>query len=430
MGKQKIIIWIIFVWVNFTISQNIIAQDFVFRDSVYVENIKSVKLATAGNQLAFAAIPLGSDFQVTLYFDDLDASTKEYAVSIIHCNKDWTPSSQLNELEYLKGFDKEPIRDISLSFNTFIPYIHYSISLPNDDIGWKISGNYLLKVVNRDNNDKVVITRRIVVYESLMQVVSKMTRPVDVSKSDTHQELDYEVRHPGIIVRSPRTELSTTVLQNNRWDNCISDIYPIFSRSESENFDYQDKIVFEAGKEFRFFDMRGLNVVGENILTSDRVEDGYEVVLRKERINNYVSYLYRKDINGNYVIGCYDNGAEDCATKGDYAYVYFTLASQNPIEDKSVYITGAISDWGLKPEFKMTYNESQQLYEAEVLLKQGYYNYQYTLVDNKTGKRDDNYLQGNWFETENSYSIIVYYRAFGERYDRVVGYGVFDSRQY
>ena len=430
MGKQKIGIGFVLGLVCMSYNLALQAQDFKFIDSVYVDNIKSVKFHVAGNPLALPVIPLRSDVPLELSFDDMETNTKDYTVTIIHCNKNWMPSEQINELEYLTGYNNAPIRNFSLSFNTFVRYTHYSISLPNYEVGWKLSGNYLLKVVDNDNDDKIVITRRFIVFEPLMKLAPTVTRTAEVSKSTTHQELDFELQYPDFKIRSPRTELSATVMMNNRWDSAIQDINPVFIHNESAIFDHQDKVVFEAGKEFRFFDMRGLNILGENVQAVRRIPEGFEVDLRKELINTNATYLFRKDINGNFVIDCYDVDVSECDTKGDYAYVFFTLSSPEELEGKSIYITGAISDWQLKPEFKMHYNESKGVYEAEVMLKQGYYNYQFTTFDEATKKRDDSYLQGNWFETENTFTIIVYYRGFSDRYDRPVAFGIFDSRKY
>ncbi len=430
MGYKQIYYYFFLLFSLVVNLSDLKGQEFKFIDSVYVSNIKSVKFHMAGNPLTLAAIPLASEFPLVLSFDDMDTDSKDYSVSIIHCNKNWTPSEQINELEYLTGYNDAPIRDISLSFNTLVPYVHYFIALPNSEVGWKISGNYLLKVVDRDNDDNVVITKRFIIYEPIMKIVPSVTRTVEISKSTTHQELDFEVQHPGVIVRSPRTEMSATIIMNYRWDNAITDVNPVFIKPESAVFDHQDKIVFEAGKEFRFFDMRGLNILGENVNYIRRVPEGFEVTLRKESVNSNATYLFRKDINGSFVIDCYDVDVIECDTKGDYAYVFFSLDSPDEFQGKSVYITGAITDWQLKPDFKMQYNHSKGVYEAEILLKQGYYNYQFTVVDQVTKKRDDNLLQGNWFETENSFSIIVYYRGFSDRYDRPVAFGVFDSRKY
>lgn len=402
------------------------AQEFRYIDSTYVQNIRSVKFNPSGNPLLMPLIPLSGGLGLELSFDDLDNTTKDYTYTIIHCNADWTPTQGLSELEYIVGFTHEVIPTGQLSFNTLIPYIHYSLLLPNNDVGWKISGNYLLKIT--DPNNIVVLTRRFVVYESIMDIIPRNVRPANLEKDRTHQEFDFEVKFKDLIIRNPRAELIATAICNGRWDNAIYGLTPVFSRTQSVDFDYQDKVIFPAGKEYRFFDMRNVSYGGENIINIKRVPDGYEADLRPEKITTNISYLFRTDINGNYVIDCRD--FDECDLRGDYVYVFFTLISPNEIEDNDVYITGAFNDWHLRPEHKMTYNSSKGRYEAEILLKQGYYNYQFTLYNPKSKVRDDYELQGNWHETENKFTIILYYKPFGERYDRAVSVTILDSRKF
>lgn len=69
----------------------------------------------------------------------------------------------------------------------------------------------------------------------------------------------------------------------------------------------------------------------------------------------------------------------------------------------------------------MKYNAARQRYEGQLLLKQGYYSYQY-LMDTGNGRGTTNPVEGNYYQTENEYSILVYYRQAGARYDRLVGW--------
>ncbi len=423
---MKVLSVIYIIIINF-VSNQLIAQEFRYVDSIYVQNIRSVKFNPSGNPLLMPLIPLNSSTGLELSFDDLDNVTKDYNYTIIHCNADWTPTQTLSELDYINGYTHDIISTGKLSFNTIIPYIHYSLLLPNDNLSWKISGNYLLKVTGPEN-DKVVITRRFVVYESIVDIIPRNVRPAKVEKDRTHQEFDFEVNFKETVIRNPRVELNATAICNGRWDNAIYGLTPVFSRTKSVDFDYQDKIIFPAGKEFRFFDMRNVTYGGENIVNIKRVTDGYEAELRPEKINTYIAYLYRTDINGSFVIDCRD--LDECDLRGDYVYVFFTLISNSEIEDNDVYITGEFNNWELKPEHKMTYNVGKERYEAEILLKQGYYNYQFTLFNRKTKVRDDYELQGNWHETENKFTIILYYKPFGERYDRVISVTTLDSRKY
>ncbi|HHU35332.1 MAG TPA: DUF5103 domain-containing protein, partial [Bacteroidetes bacterium] len=75
----------------------------------------------------------------------------------------------------------------------------------------------------------------------------------------------------------------------------------------------------------------------------------------------------------------------------------------------------------------MEYDESREEYTKSLLLKQGWYNFQYVLVDAQ-GKTDELMFEGSHYETENDYLIIVYYRNPRERYDRIIGYQSIKSR--
>ena len=419
--------FVFLISLGLSLCSKIKAQDFKYIDSTYVDYIRSVKMHPAGNPLLMPLVPLNGGLGIEFSFDDLNNNAKDYNYTIIHCNANWSPTESLSELEYITGYTSDIIRNPKLSFNTLIPYLHYDLQLPNVDMGWKLSGNYLLKVTDPDTK-QVVITRRFVVNEAIMDIKPRNTRTTDQSKDKTHQEFDFEISWRDLNIRNPRIELTATAIKNGRWDDAIYGLTPVFSRAQSVDFDYQDKIIFPAGKEYRFFDLRSVSFGGENVDNIRRVPDGYEAVLRPEKINTEVSYLSRIDLNGNYVIDCRD--IEDCNTYGDYVFVYFTLLSPTEIENNDIYITGGFNDWQLKSDHKMTYIPGKGRYEAEVLLKQGYYNYQYTLFNPKTGVRDDYELQGNWHETENKFTIIAYYHPFGARYDRPVAVTTMDSRKF
>ncbi|MFQ5446781.1 MAG: DUF5103 domain-containing protein, partial [Saprospiraceae bacterium] len=247
-----------------------------------------------------------------------------------------------------------------------------------------------------------------------------------VSKSRTHQEVDFTITHKGFEIRNPRQELSVTVMQNGRWDNAITDLKPLFSRAEEQVFDYQDKIVFPAGKEFRYLDLRSLRYGSENIQYVDYINDHYEVSLYQDKKRSNGGYREYEDINGNFVIETLDEDNNDL--ESDYANVLFTLKSPGEMYDYDLYIFGGLSDWQLRPDCRMVYNPAVNAYVGKLLLKQGYYNYLYAAVNKATGEIDFEETEGNWFEAKNNYTILVYYRPFGSRYDRLIGAYTFSSR--
>lgn len=391
----------------------------VYRNQVFEPNIKSVRFHLDGLPLSYPIIELGSGSQFLLAFDDLDEEeeSKNYVYSLIHCDADWRVSD-LSEMEYLDGFSEDLIRDFDFSFNTRKLYTHYRLTLPNRNVNWTRSGNYLLMVFEDEEEKRLVLTRRFMVVEPVFSIEARLTNTADVGKSRTHQEIDFSVFYNGVNVRNPMTEVKATVLQNGRWDNALVGIRPKFLRTDQLIFDYQDAIVFPAGKEYRFLDIRTLQVQVEKIAGIDRYNDRWEVQVVPELSRLQAPYFYERDINGKFVIETKDDRNDEL--ESEYVYVFFTLDVPAPLLDQDVYLFGEMTDWSMKPEYRLVYNDLNTSYVGKVLLKQGFYNYKYVTVHpEKPDSADEEQLEGNWYEAENEYVILVYYRPFGQRYDRL-----------
>ena len=425
-------------------------------DEIFVDNIKTVRFHVDGIELSSPMVELNSSTRLALSFDDMEDDGKRYYYKLTHCNKDWTPSN-LSPLEYLDGFEESEIDNFNYSARTMNSYVNYQLLLPNNDVTWTKSGNYLLSVYNEENNE-LVFVRRFVVFESIVAVAPKMVRPSNVSKMRSHQEIDFSVDYSGFNIRNPRMEISASVLQNQRWDNAIMNVSPYLERLEELIFDYQDKIVFPGGNEFRFTDLRSVRFRGVGVVHVDRDENGYNLILAKDGKRQATSYLFSQDLNGNFVIQNTDfsntsNGRStiDSTLNGsgfdvqfglnglrnddrsnfqsDYVNVLFSLASPTEYFDQSVYIIGKFTDWQIKPAYKMVYNNRINAYVSKQYLKQGYYDYLYALVDESSKKPEFilDETEGNRQETNNLYTILIYYSPFGARYDRIIGQVSFTS---
>lgn len=404
-------------------------EDVIFDNTIYQENIASVTFRIEDLYLSLPVINLDSDLPLVLEFDDLDGDVKDYTYTFVHCDQNWKPTN-IAQLEYLDGFGEDRITDYSYSFKTLKEFTHYQLDLPSRNMRWTKSGNYLL-IIYEDEGYKVpVITRRFVVVDPKVRVDGKLVPPAKVSKTRTHQEIDFEVDYDKFPIRSPQQEIKATILQNGRWDNAIVGLAPNFTRLNAIAFDYQDKIVFPAGKEYRYADLRSFRLAGPGIGEIELSEEFYEVYLLPENTRDTKVYITRRDANGKFVIETQDQN--DWQLSSEYAYVRFFLKTSQPFYDDDVYIFGALSDWQAKPEFRMEYNAAINAYVGLALLKQGYYEYEYvTLPRNAKGdlpvvSREE--TEGNWYETENEYSVLIYYRPFGERYDQVIGSYTFSTQ--
>ena len=387
-------------------------------DTVYVDYINSTKFHVEGLFNTVPLINLNSGGRLELTFDDLDTETRNYVYRIVHCDRDWNESS-LAMNEYLDGFIYGQIETFALSFNTKTSYVNYQLFLPNREVQFTKSGNYLLHVYEGSTEELPVLTRRFMVVEPLMTVEARLVGAANVSKFDTHQEIDFRVNHPNVDIRSPRTEVTATVLQNGRWDNALRNLQPFLIKPEQLVFDYQDKVVFPAGREYRFADIRSLRTYSGNVVDIRNNKDNWDVTLRKDNKRNNSSGLTQNDLNGGFIIESLDNNRD--MVESDYADVLFVFDTQREFWDQEVYLFGGFTDWQIQPWHRMVWNERINAYVGRSFLKQGFYNYSYVTVDQESREISTEMTEGDWYETENLYTILVYWRPFGARYDQLVG---------
>ena len=388
-------------------------------------DITTVQLFLAGAPLTMPIVELNAaNNTLWLQFDHLGPDVKDYLYTIVHCESDWS-ESDLQDNDYIDGYAEDRIQDYENSINTLTVYTHYRLPLPNRNMRWTKSGNYLLKIFDNDDDHRLVIVRRFMVVEAAWLTEAQLVRPAEVQKMNTHHEIDFSVNPRGSRVTNPRNDVKAYVLQNGRWDNAIGPLENNFVRGDALVFDFQDKIVFPAGNEWRFFDMRSLAYRGERVRNISELTNYYEVTLIPDDVRNGRGYLYQGDINGRFSVENtnYNQGLDQC----DYAEVLFSIQRNLPEQDADVYVFGELSDWELKPEFKMRYDQEAKVYYCAPFLKQGFYNYQYQVIDRHSGEPDEDGFEGNWYETGNLYTILVYYHPYGDRYDRLMSAITLDS---
>lgn len=390
-----------------------------YDDMIYSSEIKSVQLYKEGWELSYPVIAFNSNEKIVLSFDDLNAGAKTYSYTIIHCTSDWQPSG-LFQAEYIEGFYQNHITEYFSSFNTFIKYTNYRLVIPNEEMKPKYSGNYLLKVFENYDEKQVVLTRRFYVCENTVSIIGRIKRPVLTKFQDCCQEILFSIFHPNFPVYSPMTDLKVVVNQNNRKDIALTGLKPLFIKTDELVYENQTTQVFPGGNEFRNFDIKSMRYQSEFIRSISFEHPNYYIDLTTSKPRNNSRYFFDNDLNGNFVIQVQEGVRNN--TDADYTVVIFRLDSPLPFENGDVYVTGRFNSWGLEPLNKMEYNYEEKAYELSMLLKQGYYNYQYTFVDRKTSVQDTGVIEGNFYETENDYYIYVYFREPGSRYDRLIAY--------
>jgi hypothetical protein len=394
-------------------------------DSIYIESLRAVRFNTAGNPFGTPIMDLKTG-RLGLSFDDMEVDIRDMLYSIEQCDRNWQPS-KLDRLEYIEGLQEDRITQYKSSYTTNIPYMHYSLAIPTESMRITKSGNYILKVFEDNAEKSLVLTRRFVVYEQIVVPIPTMTFSVP-TKYNTHHELDVNIEPKQFRIQNPMNDIRLTIMQNGRWDNAYYGVKPAYVQGDRIVFDYQDAIVFPAGKEWRYVDLRSSRFRSERVQSINKGDQTWDFLLRTDLDRGREPYILYPDINGQFYIETTDyDGSSESYIRADYVNAQFSLLKKTPIEDADIYIYGGLTDWKIDDRFKLEYDYGTNMYEADVLLKQGFYNYAYAIVPKNKKSVDIATLEGDWYEAENEYTILVHFTPFGGRHDRVIGFYTFKS---
>lgn len=395
--------------------QNTSAQT-VYTDKVYKPGIKTVELYNIAKEGSFPIINLASGEQLLFDFDELGSNYHTYNYTIEHCDAEWNPS-RISPTEYLQPFTEDRIQEYRNSTNTIQKYVHYELLFPNRNIAPKLAGNYLLKVYESDANNPI-ITRRFYVVNNHANIFAEVAVSQNIALRATNQKINFQIDFNGMAIQNPYGDVRILVMQNARPERAQLNTRPTFIRGNSLLYNDVSINDFAGGNEFRHFDTRSLRLNSERVQRIFRDTTNTVLLLTDQNRGND-DYLQLYDNNGGFNIR--NQEGRDPRYDADYAQVYFNLSASGAPVDQSVYVIGKYNDYTLNDASKMTYDVARGRYYFNTLMKQGIFDYQYVLVD-KSGNANYGALEGNHFETENDYQLLVYYRPPGARWEELVGF--------
>jgi len=423
------VLFLITVLMLYCLINNTLMAENVLENKGFVENyclpsIKSVKAYRTGRDLNNPIVELNSDETITVEFDDLSDEGSSYDYTFIHCTYSWQPSD-LIYMDYCNGFEYNRVDNYRNSMGTMQPYIHYSLSFPNDQVSFKISGNYILKVVDSYDHDKVVLLQRFMVVEPVLSMNAKIRQSLDPSLTFTSQQMELEVDVKPLGSIDPDHDIVTVVCQNGQTDNQLVGIKSTYIYQNKIRYTSPECLIFDGCNEYRNINIKSYSYQTPKIVRIENYGAEMHVRLSPDFNNFRQDYSENPDLDGKYIVKRDDSN--DSNVEADYAWVYFTLNIPE-LENSDVYVYGEFTGWTINPDYKLTYNHQSNSYELKALLKQGYYNYRYVVVDGASGIVSHSRLEGNHYSTENTYQVTVYYKSPSVRYWRLVGIKTISSR--
>ena len=391
------------------------------RTTKMAENLRTLRMTVDGDASRFPVLKLNSNEKLEVSFDDLTHEYQRYTYKIEHCDVEGNPTTELFESDYVRTTDDQVvITNYEPSENTTVQYTHYAFSIPNTNMRPLISGNYRLTVSteNEEDEEVVVLQTYFAVVDTKVGIYPSATTNTEVDWNDTHQQIELKVDCSNLVVRDAQSEIKTLVMQNRRFDNMAKDVPFTAQNGNVLLWDHSRGLIFDAGNEYRKMEILSTRYPGMHGESVRWFDPYYHYTLQTDYPRR--NYLYDEDRNGQSVVRY--EGAGDADTQADYVMTHFVLDSPQLPEGKEVYVSGQWTSLGVAPQYKMHYNHADACYEANILMKCGYYNYLYLCASKSNPQVGSTMpIEGNYFQTENEYDILVYYRPTGSRYWQLVG---------
>lgn len=390
------------------------------RTQVADSRFKSLQVHLAGNDYFPPIITLNGEDKIKISFDELNEERSYLRYSVVHCNADWQPSDLL-ESEYVSGFNYADITDYKFSMGTLCHYVHYSFTLPNDEINFLVSGNYLVKVYYDDDPDNILLQARFYVSENAVSVGTSVTSRTDIDYNNKHQQVSFVIDTKDYHIRNMYSDIKAFVSQNSRIDNEVMVDRPLMVSGKKITYDHNKNLIFEAGNEFRRMETVAQHGISMNVEKMTFHHPFYHAQLFTDHIRDNEPYIYDRTQMGRFTIR--SSEATDSDNGAEYIMTHFTLDTGGQLSNGDIYLNGEFTNNLFTPTTLMKYDPSTGLYTTNLLLKQGAYNYQYLFVPHISTQGYSS-IEGNKYQTVNEYLVRVYHRDPAARYDRLIGFGL------
>ena len=382
---------------------------------IFDQNVRTLTLTVNDDPTLPPYLPFGGRQHLVIEWDEMSHNYKRYVYHIDHCDWDWQPTDGIFESDFLEGLNDQLIEDYEKSFNTTQIYTHYRLRIPDKQLRLRLSGNYRVRIYEEDadrDEDLLVLEARFCIFENAAGIVAQLSSNTDIDFNRSHQQMTLSVGFGTLQVYDPQRELKVIVMQNRRWDSRIENLVPNVRRANGIDYTHNRQLIFPGGSEYHRFEILDVHRTSTGVDRMEWFEPYYHATLFAEKPANAYSYI--EDQNGVYVVRSSDD--YDDATTAEYIVVHFFLQTPR-LQGGDVYVSGWWSGQTFNPDCKMEYDDINQEYHAAILLKQGYYSYEFLQQDGLTAR-----TMGSFYETENEYQVLVYYRGQGARYDRLVAY--------
>lgn len=338
--------------------------------------VKTVQLHEASDESALPVVGLGSGQTIRLAFDVLtDDGGRPLDVTFVHMDREGNES--LLATEYMTSFDRDYMQDFRPSGTTDVRYVHYEYEFPNATIGFRISGNYRIRV--SDGGGEPLLERPFFVTENLASVTLAYGATLAGGLSSGFSIQPAARLEPGPQLDAFQAFQYTVCFgRDGRLDALRCAPEPTLVQQALYQYYLPESAAFTPVPP-RFAINIGLLALSDQVIDVDRAARPPTVTLDIDYAEFGGEVTSATNVSAPIISSVFqDVGRPD--TDAEYVDVRFRYAPASRAESaRPLYVLGAFNGWQIDPGNAMTWNAEDRVYEATLLLKQGSYVYGYAL---------------------------------------------------
>lgn len=382
-----------------------------------VDAVRTIQLYRGDDERSLPVVSMDGDPSLTLEFDLLEEEGRPLSVYFQHADRTWQRDLSPNQV--LESYQNDRLLEYRPSRGTRVSYVHYRYQFPNEDIRFRISGNYILRVTERGRRDSVLFEQPFFVAEAEggLQLEAE-SFPIPGQQSPS---LRPRARYtPPSEIRGDPFGHTVCFVRNGRLTDTRCEDRPLLVRQPELEFELErDQAYAPTTAEYEV-DLSTLRATNE-ILQVDRTSSPIRVLLDADyaRFEETPAGL---SANGQTVVRSVLSDRADPTISAEYVETTFAFvpSGEQPY-GSPLSVAGSFSGMDPGRGTRMTWNASQGQYEGTVLLKQGQYPYFYSTSDPALTKQ----IRGVQRRFASTYTAFVYYEDARHNTDRLLRVGGF-----
>jgi hypothetical protein len=384
------------------------------------EQIRTIQLYRGDDERRLPVVALDDETSLTLEFDLMKEQGRPLSIYFEHADRRWRRDLTSNQI--LESFQNDRLLDYRPSRNTDVPYVHYRYRFPNEEIRFRISGNYILRVTERGRRDSVLFEQPFFVTEKqgrLQLEAEALTIPGQQVPS-----LRPKARYlPPSDIQGDPLGHAVCFVRNGRLADTRCEDQPLLVRQPELEFELERDRAYAPTTAGFGLDLSTLRPAGR-IAEVKRTTVPLEVLLDPDYAR-FGEPTVGPNVNGQTIVRSALTGRADPAFSAQYVETTFAFVplDEQPYNSPLV-VAGSFSQMDPDHGTKMTWNAARGRYEGTVLLKQGKYQYFYSTSDPAFAKQ----IQETQRRITGTYTAFVYYQDAQYNTDRLLQVNGFTPR--